>query len=475
MGGNLTVKEVLESKMFANFTIISGKTGIENIADHMIVLETPDGIKWLEGNEIVLTAGHAFVNSKSFKQNLIKDAKDNGVAAIGIKTGRFFGEITNELIEESDKAGIPIFVLGKNTIYTDLTSSFYELLFNKKAENLIYENESYNRLLNFQTNKSSINDIVEETSKLTDLEIKYIRYIDRNNSDEYKSMHFPINTDSNFGYLSIDAKENLSKFQIDCIKYSISLIKNKISLEQEAIFSKSKNYHMISQILMSGADVNEDFCSIIRENLGWRSSSYYGIYFKNINISKVANSELRKYIEYKSKNQFLYNLDDEGMIVYLPYNRKYIEEILNGINQVYNSDGNNVLIRISSLKKDFSEINSAYKEAKNISFYYNEVIVFLEDKKEEVAFLKIKDIPEINNYLKSIIANIINSNEELYITLDAFISNNLIRQKTAKTLHIHLETLRYRLNKIKDLTGLDVYKSDDLAILTIAVRMHKYI
>lgn len=41
----------------------------------IIVLETPEGMSWLHGNEIVLTAGYAFHDKKQYKESLIEDAK----------------------------------------------------------------------------------------------------------------------------------------------------------------------------------------------------------------------------------------------------------------------------------------------------------------------------------------------------------------------------------------------------------------
>lgn len=56
-------------------------------------------------------------------------------------------------------------------------------------------------------------------------------------------------------------------------------------------------------------------------------------------------------------------------------------------------------------------------------------------------------------------------------TAHAFFDSNLNISKTAKALYMHRNTLIYRLNKIKKLTGLDIKKFDDAVsfeILAIA-------
>ena len=64
---DLMVKDILASQKFKPFTIIAGKNGLTNKAKDIIVLETPEGMSWLHGNEIVLTAGYAFHEKKTIQ------------------------------------------------------------------------------------------------------------------------------------------------------------------------------------------------------------------------------------------------------------------------------------------------------------------------------------------------------------------------------------------------------------------------
>jgi PucR C-terminal helix-turn-helix domain len=59
--------------------------------------------------------------------------------------------------------------------------------------------------------------------------------------------------------------------------------------------------------------------------------------------------------------------------------------------------------------------------------------------------------------------------EELLGTLRAFISSRFDRARTAATLHIHRNTLAYRLRRIEELAGLDLKCPRDLAYVYLAV------
>jgi len=67
-----------------------------------------------------------------------------------------------------------------------------------------------------------------------------------------------------------------------------------------------------------------------------------------------------------------------------------------------------------------------------------------------------------------------NINEFLLETLKGFFDNNLSITQTAKALFIHRNTLLYRLERIKKITGLDPKKFDDAVLLRIALKMRIY-
>jgi len=72
--------------------------------------------------------------------------------------------------------------------------------------------------------------------------------------------------------------------------------------------------------------------------------------------------------------------------------------------------------------------------------------------------------------------NSVNSlDNETMLTIQKFFENNLNVSETARQLYIHRNTLVYRLEKIKRLTGLELTSFDDAVIFKIAVLVKKYL
>lgn len=59
---------------------------------------------------------------------------------------------------------------------------------------------------------------------------------------------------------------------------------------------------------------------------------------------------------------------------------------------------------------------------------------------------------------------------DLLETLEEFVDTGLDRRATAKVMHIHPNTLDYRLRRIVELTGLDMGRPQDLLLATLALK-----
>jgi hypothetical protein len=59
---------------------------------------------------------------------------------------------------------------------------------------------------------------------------------------------------------------------------------------------------------------------------------------------------------------------------------------------------------------------------------------------------------------------------ELVETLDAFVRCGLDRRRAAAEIHVHPNTLDYRLRRIVELTGLDLRRPEDLTLVVLALR-----
>ncbi len=73
------------------------------------------------------------------------------------------------------------------------------------------------------------------------------------------------------------------------------------------------------------------------------------------------------------------------------------------------------------------------------------------------------------------IGNVESLDTETLFTIQRFFENNLNVSETSRGLFVHRNTLVYRLEKIKKLTGLDLREFDDAILFKVALMVKKYL
>ena len=81
------------------------------------------------------------------------------------------------------------------------------------------------------------------------------------------------------------------------------------------------------------------------------------------------------------------------------------------------------------------------------------------------------------SYLREVfkLGSIESLDQETLFTIQKFFENNLNVSETSRKLFIHRNTLVYRLEKIKKITGLDIREFDHAIIFKIALMVNKYL
>ena len=85
-------------------------------------------------------------------------------------------------------------------------------------------------------------------------------------------------------------------------------------------------------------------------------------------------------------------------------------------------------------------------------------------KNKMSSFLRHPAISVLGNYDEK-------NHTDLLLTLETYLIHNCSQNRTAQALHVHLNSLKYRLRRIVDLTGLDMHDSEELLYLQLSMRI----
>ncbi len=129
---------------------------------------------------------------------------------------------------------------------------------------------------------------------------------------------------------------------------------------------------------------------------------------------------------------------------------------------------------IKSLARSFKEAQVATEVGK---FFDTEKIVISYDNLGIARLIYQLPTTLCEMFLKEVFkkGSIESLDHETLFTIQRFFENNLNVSETSRKLFVHRNTLVYRLEKIKKLTGLDLREFDDAIVFKVALMVKKYL
>ena len=157
---------------------------------------------------------------------------------------------------------------------------------------------------------------------------------------------------------------------------------------------------------------------------------------------------------------------------------KYAQSMLETVNKEYSAK---ILIGISSIVTNLKDLARAYKEAR-ISLEVGKVF----DIEKPVMSYENLGIGRLIYQLPTTLCEIFlqevfkkgsleSLDRETLMTVQSFFENNLNVSETSRKLFVHRNTLVYRLEKIRKLTGLDLREFDHAVTFKVSLMVKKYL
>jgi len=208
------------------------------------------------------------------------------------------------------------------------------------------------------------------------------------------------------------------------------------------------------------------------------------IKFKNVMDNNVSDILANMFPD-KNKD-FVITIDHREMVLIKEVKKTAVEKDFSKIAKTIvdniNSEGmTSVSVGISNAVEGLQDLANAYREAriaievgkvfgseKNVLSYNNLGIGRL-----------IYQLPTtlcelfLNEVFKKESIDVLD--DETLFTIQKFFENNLNVSETSRKLFVHRNTLVYRLDKIKKLTGLDLREFEDAIVFKVAMMVNKYL
>lgn len=495
-----TVENLIQIKEFSqNAILVTKNSDCSRVVSHVTIMEAPDLHEWVTGGEFVLTTWHCFSSSSILAEESFRKLAPK-IAAIGIKTHRFIEEIPENILRIAEEFKLPVFEIKRETLFRNLVNIIANQIQNCQLNMLTEADSFYKELIEASAHSDDIGKILNLLSSKTHysclLMNSDLRVVDSRGKlvkgDELESV-----------------REYLSNYMLDASDYIIETIVANIAVFPCYIRNKIVGFILLPSVVLT-SERYKLFCQQVTTFLASRLWSIYEdaqrskYEFLNefgqdgeMSYEYVA-AKMSKYGIDVSKNTFICSIyvEDFKDNIYLYLDIHVENKVLvaqkNKILLICNSGNpmdkiNNLLkllqdkqrkhlIVLSNTTSDLSQLRNFYRLATKavdtcqkmglwglVSISDIEFHIALYDATSSPLYKLIKNnaVIPLNEYDKG-------NNSELLKTLYIYLRFNSLNQ-TAKFMNIHINTLRYRLDKIYDITGKNIAVSNDYHELFLAM------
>jgi purine catabolism regulator len=162
----LRVREVLATPALANAKVLAGASGLDRVVQRLNVMEVPDILPWVKPHELLLTTGYPLRHDPDGLAGLVAELDARGLAALAIKLHRYFDEVPAQMLAEADRLGFPIIEFPDGVGFDDVLHEVLSEMLNRQAAVLTRSEEVHRALVSVVLDGGGLADLTTELARI---------------------------------------------------------------------------------------------------------------------------------------------------------------------------------------------------------------------------------------------------------------------------------------------------------------------
>jgi purine catabolism regulator len=145
----ITVNEALEIGGLRKGEVIAGRDGLDNVIQHVSVIEVPDAFRWFRGYELWLTAFFNLKDNIQAQVQMIEEIwKRKSAGLVICYPDTYMRGISTDLVDKADSLKIPVILVPEDVAYIDVISPLLEEILARETKKIRYAFSVHERLTN---------------------------------------------------------------------------------------------------------------------------------------------------------------------------------------------------------------------------------------------------------------------------------------------------------------------------------------
>lgn len=518
----VTVRKIMELDAFAQATtLLAGHAGIDKTVNFITVSETPDFYEWVTGGEFVLTTLFTYEQHRDLLIHNYTELAKRGVIAVGVKVNRFVETVPPELIRIADQYQMPLFAINRQAKFREIIQTVTAELNNYQTNILLELEAHYKELAKVALTGGDYADYLQRFGRrkgsssiyccrgdlkllgsyqkpaqgkgFDDVKQQLGQYIvstgDTIQPADYENLHiYPcISRNQVLGYLVIVDDEPLSERHKLMATQLATFLAMKLLDQLE---TEQKMLTALLDELLYKRNLSEQELQGRLELHGLKYQQRYRVMIVRSKNNEATELSLFASLTIRCCNKIkeifgpaivINKTNEIVIIVSNPADDGSLPNWLKQLRSELAAEIRSVIIGIGPAVVNAIDIRTSYQIAENTiragAVFGQSGLLYHAHFLEKNLLQRTIGTPEETYLLKYVIRPLLEQDKRhntlILPTIEAMIFADELEQ-AAEALFVHTNTVRYRLNKIKTLTGYDFFTAWGRYVITTAYLMYCY-
>jgi purine catabolism regulator len=160
------MREILNVSSLAGAKVLAGAAGLDRTVRYLNIMEVPDILPWVKPHELLLTTGYPLREDPEALVGLVGELDDRGLAALAIKLHRYLDEVPAAMLAEADRRGFPIIECPAGVSFADVLNEVLGELLNRQAAVLARSEQVHRALVSVVLDGGDLGGLADELTRL---------------------------------------------------------------------------------------------------------------------------------------------------------------------------------------------------------------------------------------------------------------------------------------------------------------------
>lgn len=160
--------EALGLSALRGVRVLGGASGLDRTVRYVNVMEVPDILDWVKPDELLLTTTYPLRDDRAAITELVPRLAQRGLAGLAVKPARYIDEVPDVMREAADRLAFPLLELPPQTALADIINAVLGLILNQQALRLARSAAVHERFTAIVLSGGGAREIAQALAELID-------------------------------------------------------------------------------------------------------------------------------------------------------------------------------------------------------------------------------------------------------------------------------------------------------------------